>query len=576
MATSSATARASALDWVTLGAAAGLLSAGVAFRVGLWPSVAALAPHAPDAFVAAFAQHTERTRIVVLPLGMLTMILTVIALVREGGLASRRGKLRGGAVAALFALAITSTVGIEPLEESIIAAIEGSASAFHPGVTPLLSRWLTWQWINLLAVAVIGAALVLAHRAPLPVADDTADGLTARHRTLLFLLGAATLFEGYDRFIVTLALPYIGKDLGASEGQLGWALSAIRVGALLSVLLGRAADRHGRRRLLLITVLSYTLATAATGLSRGLLEFVIFQLIATVFLVTELALAQVVIAEEFPAAWRGRGQGQLGAFAALGGGVVAILFPILQKTALGWRGLYFIGLLPLLLIAYLRRALPETTRWQQEKQRAHAVHVRFADLARPPYGRRFFALLAMAFCVSAMGAPAGQFLSYRATNTFGWTPAQVITMIVVGGGIGFWGWFIVGRIADVIGRRLTGACAFIGAALAAAAYYQTSYLYPAIAALVFTEAGTAIALNSLGTELFPTRLRASAKSWITNAGIVGAMAGLAAVGAFADQFGGVETVIPVLALLPVVVAPVLFVLPETRGRQLEVIAGEEG
>ena len=71
-------------------------------------------------------------------------------------------------------------------------------------------------------------------------------------------------------------------------------------------------------------LLADAVATAATGLSTGLVMFVLFQLVATIFLTAELALAQVVIAEEFPAAARGRGQGSLGAFAALGAGVAKL------------------------------------------------------------------------------------------------------------------------------------------------------------------------------------------------------------------------------------------------------------
>ena len=48
-------------------------------------------------------------------------------------------------------------------------------------------------------------------------------GLDERHRVLLFLLGTVTFFQGYDTFIVSMALPYIGRDLGASEGTLGFA-----------------------------------------------------------------------------------------------------------------------------------------------------------------------------------------------------------------------------------------------------------------------------------------------------------------------------------------------------------------
>jgi MFS family permease len=95
---------------------------------------------------------------------------------------------------------------------------------------------------------------------------------------------------------------------------------------------------------------------------------------------------------------------------------------------------------------------------------------------------------------------------------------------------------------------------------------------PAFAALVFTEAGVTISINALGTELFPTHLRATAKSWITNAGILGATAGLAIVGALSERAGGAAAVIALLAIVPMFAAPLLFAVRETRGEELETLA----
>ena len=396
--------------------------------------------------------------------------------------------------------------------------------------------------------------------------------LDARHRRLLALLGVATLFEGYDRFIASLALPYIGRDLGASEAALGYALSLIRLGALCSIALGWAADRYGRRRVLLFTVLAYTVTTAATGISHSLEAFVFWQLFATIFLTAELALAQVVVAEEFPAAMRGRGQGFLGAFAALGAGLAAMLFPLLQSTALGWRGLYFIGVLPLLVVAYLRRSLPETQRWVHVSA-APEMRQGLAELLRPPLRSRFLLLNGIAVAMWVAASPAFGFASYHATNTLGWSPGQVSAMIVGGGALGMAGWFVLGHTADRFGRRVTGAASLALGAAAVATYYLTPWLVPAFALLVFGEAGVNIALNALGTELFPTHLRATAKSWITNAGILGALIGLAIVGALSERFGGAGDVIAALAILPLIATPLLFVLRETRHAELETISG---
>ncbi len=414
--------------------------------------------------------------------------------------------------------------------------------------------------------------LVVADREPLPLeTPGSAGGLSHHHRTLLFLLGTATLFQGYDTFIVSMALPYIGRDLGASESALGLALSVIRIGALSSIVLGRAADRLGRRGLLLGTVLAYTGATVATGLSRDLVEFVACQLVAEVFLVTELSLAQVVIAEEFPARARSLGQGLLGTFGALGAGMAAVLFPIFQETALGWRGLYFVGVAPLLMVAYLRRSLPETRRWQDARERGDTLHGRLAELAAGSHRRDFLVLVGLSFALGASAAPAFGFASYRATNAFGWSPSDVSAMVLVGGGLGMAGWFVAGWLGESLGRRRVGMLSFAGIGVAVWAYFGTRWLAPWFAILVFAEAGATVALNALGTELFPTHLRSTAKSWITNAAVVGAIAGMGSVGALGDALGGADAVIRLLALAPIASAAALVALPETSGLELEEI-----
>ena len=521
--------------------------------------------------LARFADHLEesfrRQSLVLFPAGVVTSIATVLALLRHMNLRSARGRLQGLALASLFGSGILwATIGGSSAEAAVAAARAG----YSADLAAALSTWRSFETVVLALAVVVVASLVAAERMPLVYsARGSLAELTPRHRTLLFLLGAATLFEGYDRFIVSLALPYIGDDLGAEEGTLGIALSLIRVGALASIVLGRLADRHGRRRMLLFTILAYTLATAATGLSRGIVEFVLFQLFATIFLVTELSLAQVVVTEEFPARFRAQGQGILGAFAALGSGLAALLFPVFQASPLGWRGLYFLGILPLLLIAWLRRALPETTRWTEARARGETRDIRFTEVLAPRWRRRFLVLVAVAMAMTASAGPAFAFASYRATKAFDWSPADVSVMILIGGGLGLAGWFVFGVLAERLGRRVVGVLGLLGGGAATITFYGTEALFPAFAVLVFMEAGAQIALNALGTELFPTRLRGTAKAWITNAWILGAMIGLAIVGSLSGPLGGADPVVTLLGFLPVLACPLLLSLPESRGRELE-------
>ncbi len=551
------------LDRSLLATATLYLAATVFF---LWRAGTLDPAHAGPAveFAARFARFSRGARISLFLLGALSTIQVVAALVREGGLGRRRGRLRLLALVALAASAAIGALVVQPIGEAVLQAAAGPADT----LASLFQRWQWWRRAHLASAAVAAAALLLADRAPRVVRPASPDDLTPHHRRLLLLLGTATFFEGYDRFVVALALPYIARDLGAGDAQLGWALAAIRSGALPALLLGRAADRVGRRRLLLMTILAYTIATAATGLSRGLVAFVLLQMTATVFLSAELALAQVVIAEEFPARARGFGQGLLGAAQAAGGGLAAGLIPVMVGTTLGWRGLYFVGIVPLLIVGYLRRALPETTRWQHLDE-ADRLRPTVLGVLAPSHRRR--ALVLMVATASLMGAVAAAygFAAYRATTTFEWPPGRVSAMVLVGGGLGFSGWFIFGRLVDALGRRGTGAAALVGVSVAILVFYATHYLSLAYCLLVFFESGAAIALAALSTEAFPTALRATARTLILVAGLLGGMLSLAAVGALASWAGGHAPVIAAVGVLPALLAPLIFLLPETRGEELE-------
>jgi MFS family permease len=521
----------------------------------------------PATFSAEFSRLNRMARATLTPIGVGTSVLVLIALVREGGLGMLRGRLRIAAIAALALGGLLAGVVLEPLEKAVASA----AAAGGSGILPLVERWERWQLVLMLAALAAGGALVLADRAARPAEPrEGTSHLTRRHRSLLLLLSATTLFEGYDRFIVSLALPSIARDLGEEDARLALALALIRSGALLAILLGQAADRFGRRRLLLVTVLGYTVATAATGLSANLASFVVLQMLALTFLSAELSLAQVVVAEEFPPGARGAGQAMLGASAAIGAGLVAMLFPVMEDSVLGWRGLYFVGVLPLLVVGWLRRSLPETARWSNladDERRATGIMA----VLRPAHRVRFTVLMLVAGAAFAAASSAFSFASYRATTVFGWTPGQVSAMVLTGGGLGFWGWVVFGRLADVVGRRWTGAIALLGGGLSIIVFFRTSYLMAAFTGIVFFEAGASVAINALSTEVFPTALRATAKVWVTNAAVIGAMIGLGLVGLLADRFGGHAVVIAELAILPILFAPLLFVLPETHRRELEKI-----
>lgn len=231
--------------------------------------------------------------------------------------------------------------------------------------------------------------------------------LTRRQWRVLGLVAAASLFDQYDLGLFSLALKQIQAELGIAEDRLGWLGAIVIFGALPSSLLALAADRFGRRRLLLVTIVAYTLLTGATAFAPSAEVFIALQFLARTFITAEIVLAMVVVAEEFDADSRGWGIGALSALALCGHGLALALFSLVEVLPFGWRSLYAVGLVPLVLIAVLRRDLPETPHFERHaaaRGAQGALGGALPDLVRV-YPGRAVALGTVAFLLASRSAP---------------------------------------------------------------------------------------------------------------------------------------------------------------------------
>src|SRR5688500_3910477 len=162
--------------------------------------------------------------------------------------------------------------------------------------------------------------------APVPEAEpehgpDLRFGFNAHEWGVLVPLSMVGFFLTYDTGLLSLAAPSIAEGLDVSVARFGIGVAVIRVAALGSMPILRFADRVGRRRMLLVSVLAFTVATAATSFAWGLVSFVAFQMVARLFLATEQSLAGIVISEEVRADRRGAGLTLLGVIAMAGFGL---------------------------------------------------------------------------------------------------------------------------------------------------------------------------------------------------------------------------------------------------------------
>ncbi len=387
---------------------------------------------------------------------------------------------------------------------------------------------------------------------------------------LLAFLSVATFFEGFDFMALSQILPEIREELGLSIDAAGVMISVINVGTVFAFLLIRKADAWGRRRVLTITIAGYTIFTGLTALSQSIWDFTLFQLIARMFLIAEWATAMVFAAEEFPADKRGLVMGLTQGFASLGSVVCAGVAPLLLSSDLGWRMVYLVGIVPLVLVAFARRSLKETSRF---KQQSAGRKVGLMDLLGGPYRGRVL-LMGLLWALTYLGmSNAVTFWKDFAVNQRGYTDGQVGMALTIAAVVSMPMVFASGKLLDIAGRRIGAGFIYIGGIIGVAGAFtltDPTLLNIALIFAIFGVSGVLPVLNAYSTELFPTDVRGDAFGWANNIlGRIGYVLAPALVGFTATWIGlgnamAVSMIFPLIALVII-----LATLPETSGRELE-------
>ncbi|MGH7357106.1 MAG: MFS transporter [Candidatus Rokuibacteriota bacterium] len=409
-----------------------------------------------------------------------------------------------------------------------------------------------------------------------------APALTARQWGMLGVLGAAGYVEHYDLALLALALPQIKTGLGVADADIGALIAVVRLGVMPAIVLTVLADRMGRRRLLLATILGVTVCTFLTAFARSAAEFAALQFLARVFIAGELMLAVVVIVEEFDANVRGWGIGVMAALGSCGGGLAAIVFSVVNVLPFGWRALYVVGIVPLLLIAWFRRTLRETRRFEHHRYARPAafglpaVLQPFRSLARM-YPGRILALCAALLPVTFVFETSVVFASKFLQEVRHYSPANVALMYITVGGLGPIGSVVAGRLGDRFGRKRIMIGGLLGCVAAVACFYHVSGVWVPVAwgSMVMTGTIVAVLFAALGGELFPTSYRSTASGVRAVVGTLGAALGLWTEGRLYGVVGShaaaITLMLVVVPLSPLIIA---FMLPETAARELEDIAPE--
>lgn len=378
------------------------------------------------------------------------------------------------------------------------------------------------------------------------------------HLTVILALGVAWILDGLEFTLVGSLAALLEKraTLHLSAPDIGIAASTYLVGAVAgSLTFGYLADRYGRKRLFTTTLLLYMGATAATGLSWGLVSFAFFRFLTGAGIGGEYSAINSAIQELIPARRRGRidllvnGSFWLGSAAASTLSLVILNSGVITP-ALGWRLAFGLGAILGLMALRLRRFIPESPRWLMSRGRereayaiVEAIERRsgmepagdkgLGDRGRRPYPVRFStaprvilgryrrrAILAATLMVTQLFFYNAFFFTYalvlarfyhtRATDIGGYLLPFALS--------NFLGAALLGRFFDTVGRRpmITGTYALSGILMLVAAWLFRGDLLSGteqtaawMAAFFFASAGASAAYLTV-SESFPLEIRASA------------------------------------------------------------------
>jgi putative MFS transporter len=405
--------------------------------------------------------------------------------------------------------------------------------------------------------------------------------LPRRQEVVFLLVGTTILFSGYDLNVFGLALPQIQKALHIPEDQAALTVTWFRLATLAALFIAPLADLFGRRRLLLFTVFGEALFTMASAFAQTYPEYVWLQIFTRTFGYCEEMLCFVVIAEEIDEKARGWSIGTLGAMNGTGAGLCSLVFALVNVLPFGWRSLYLVGGGALFVLAYFRRWMKETKRFEVRKQELAALgnkgHAFWDTLSRlvKEHPRRLAAMLIAVGCFGFGVGPAVILMSKYMQETHHYHPWQVTVLYVFGGFLSVAGNVLVGRVSDFVGRKpaMFGCVLICGASFVVFYSGIDGWLLPVSwIVAIFGYLSSDALMAGCPAEIFPTAYRATTATLRYVVSTLAGAASLALEGVFYDWFGAhsIATMLP-LAVMPLGLIAILF-LPETAGKTLEEIA----
>jgi MFS family permease len=414
----------------------------------------------------------------------------------------------------------------------------------------------------------------------------TFSQITSTQRRTLIAAALGWMLDAFDVMLYALVLVHIMRDLGMSKGTAGGlGTLTLLASGIGGVLFGFIADRIGRKRALMLSILTYSICSFASGLATSIATLAAFRFILGLGMGGEWNTGATLVAETWPTELRAKAISIVQSSWAIGYALAALVAGVVLHYA-NWRMVFFVGIAPALVILWIRKDVPESEMWLERNRISDGSRGAVAqDKSNPGFGRIFqrpfvrytFALLLVNFL--------GMFAWW---GLFTWMPPYLSLPVEQGGrGFGvmgtttlmvvlnlfgmFPGYASFGWVADYLGRRKSFILYTFMASLLVALYatVRQPWLLLVVGTVVaFFGTGFFSGSGIIGSEIFPTQVRARALGFTYN----GARAMSSVAPLMIGRVGetkGLSWAFYLCAVSFFLATLVATQLPETKGKQLE-------